>query len=76
MLLAPDVARSEIDRYLGWPGQAISYKVGDRVWMRAREDAKKRLGDKFDIKAWHNYDLKIGPMALDPFEREMSTYNG
>ena len=73
-LLAPDFAKSEIDRYLGWPGQAISYKVGERVWMRIREDAKKRLGDKFDIKAWHNYALKIGPMGLDPFEREMATF--
>ena len=75
-LLAPDVAKSEIDRYLGWPGQAISYKVGERVWLRAREEAKVRLGDKFDIKAWHNYALKIGPMGLDPFEREMLTFNG
>ena len=75
-LLAEDFARSEVDRYLGWPGQAISYKVGERVWVRTREDAKKRLGDKFDIKAWHNYALKIGPMGLDPFEREMATYNG
>ena len=75
-LLAPDFARSEIDRYLGWPGQAISYKVGERVWMRIREDARKRLGDKFDIKAWHNYALKIGPMGLDPFEREMATFQG
>jgi len=75
-LLAPDFAKSEVDRYLGWPGQAISYKVGERVWIRAREDAKKRLGDKFDIKAWHNYALKIGPMGLDPFEREMATFKG
>lgn len=75
-MLAPDFARSEIDRYLGWPGQAISYKVGERVWVRTREDAKKRLGDKFDIKAWHNYALKIGPMGLDPFEREMANYAG
>ncbi|MEJ0014200.1 MAG: DUF885 domain-containing protein [Actinomycetota bacterium] len=75
-LCAPDFAKSEIDRYLGWPGQAISYKVGERVWLRTREDAKKRLGDKFDIKAWHNYALKIGPMGLDPFEREMASFNG
>ena len=75
-MLAPDFARSEIDRYLGWPGQAISYKVGERVWVRAREDAKKRLGDKFDIKAWHNFALKIGPMGLDPFEREMASFQG
>jgi len=75
-LLAPDFAKSEIDRYLGWPGQAISYKVGERVWVRAREEAKARLGDTFDIKTWHNYALKIGPMGLDPFEREMLTFNG
>ena len=75
-LMAEDFARSEVDRYLGWPGQAISYKVGERVWVRAREDAKKRLGDKFDIKAWHNYALKIGPMGLDTFEREMAAFNG
>ena len=74
-LLAPDFAKSEVDRYLGWPGQAISYKVGERVWLRVREDAKARLGDNFDIKAWHNYALKIGPMGLDPFEREMATFN-
>lgn len=74
-LLAPDFAKSEVDRYLGWPGQAISYKVGERVWLRVREDAKARLGDNFDIKAWHNYALKVGPMGLDPFEREMATFN-
>ena len=50
--------------------------MGERVWVRAREDAKKRLGDQFDIKAWHNYALKIGPMGLDPFEREMAAYQG
>ncbi len=75
-LLPTDFAKSEVDRYLGWPGQAISYKVGERVWVRAREDAKTRLGDKFNIKAWHNYALKIGPMGLDPFEREMAAYTG
>ena len=43
--------RSEVDRYLGWPGQAISYKVGERVWLEARADAKQRHGDAFDLKA-------------------------
>jgi len=73
-ILAPDFAKSEIERYLGWPGQAISYKVGERVWMKVREDAKARLGAKFDIKAWHNYALKIGPMGLDMFEKEMASF--
>jgi uncharacterized protein (DUF885 family) len=73
-MLAPDFAKSEIERYLGWPGQAISYKVGERVWMKVREDAKARLGAAFDIKAWHNYALKIGPMGLDMFEKEMASF--
>ena len=75
-LLAPDFAQSEIERYLGWPGQAISYKVGERTWMQVREDAKARLGKKFDIKAWHNYALRIGPMGLDMFGREMAIFPG
>jgi len=73
-MLAPDFAKREIERYLGWPGQAISYKVGERVWMKVREDAKARLGSNFDIKAWHNYALKIGPMGLDMFEKEMASF--
>jgi uncharacterized protein (DUF885 family) len=69
-------ARSEVDRYLGWPGQAISYKVGERVWMRVREDAKKRLGAAFSLKKFHSYALKLGPMGLDPFEAEIAQWNG
>lgn len=69
-------SRSEVDRYLGWPGQAISYKVGERVWMRAREDTKKRLGDNFSLKRFHSFALKLGPMGLDPFEVEMARWDG
>lgn len=69
-------SRSETDRYLGWPGQAISYKVGERVWMKAREDAKVRLGNKFNMKKFHTYALKIGPMGLDPFAVEMANWDG
>jgi len=75
-LLDEDHSRSETDRYLGWPGQAISYKVGERVWMSAREDAKARLGDNFSIKKFHNYSLKLGPMGLDPFAAEMAIWQG
>ena len=75
-LMAPDFAKSEIERYLGWPGQAISYKVGERVWMEIREDAKKRLGANFDIKKFHSYALAIGPMGLDPLRREMAQWSG
>ena len=69
-------SRSETDRYLGWPGQAISYKVGERVWMAAREAAKTRLGANFNMKNFHTYALKIGPMGLDPFAAEMANWDG
>ena len=69
-------ARSEVDRYLGWPGQAISYKVGERFMMEAREDAKRRLGANFDLKKFHSYVLNLGPMGLDPFKAEMAAWNG
>lgn len=75
-LLDEDHSRSETDRYLGWPGQAISYKVGERVWMSAREDARARLGEAFNMKSFHNYALKIGPMGLDPFAAEMKLWDG
>lgn len=69
-------ARSEVDRYLGWPGQAISYKVGERFMMEAREDAKRRLGPKFELKKFHSYVLNLGPMGLDPFKAEMANWSG
>lgn len=69
-------ARSEVDRYLGWPGQAISYKVGERFWMDCREDAKKRLGSRFELKKFHSFALNLGPMGLDPFKREMANWDG
>lgn len=75
-LLDEDHSRSETDRYLGWPGQAISYKVGERVWMSAREDAKGRLGANFNMKKFHTFALKIGPMGLDTFAEEMKRWDG
>ena len=70
------IAASERDRYLGLPGQAISYKVGERAWMKAREDAKARLGSDFSLKKFHTFALKIGPMGLDTFAVEMSNWDG
>ncbi len=75
-LLDEDFARSEVERYLGIGGQAISYKVGERVWMNARADAKKRLGDGFSLKKFHAFALELGPMGLDPFMDEMSKWDG
>jgi uncharacterized protein (DUF885 family) len=60
--------RFELNRYLGWPGQAPSYKVGERIWMQAREDAKARKGSAFDLKAFHRDALNLGALGLDPLK--------
>ena len=75
-LLDEHHATSETDRYLGWPGQAISYKVGEREWIAARENAKKRLGADFSLKRFHAHALKIGPMGLDTFGQELALWDG
>ena len=66
-----DFLRSEVDRYLGWPGQAICYKVGERAWLAVRERARARAGKSFDLKAFHTRALNLGPMGLAQLEREM-----
>ncbi|WP_447647074.1 DUF885 domain-containing protein [Nocardioides zeae] len=58
--------RFEVARYLGWPGQAPSYKVGERIWLEARESARARHGDAFDLKAFHRAALDLGSLGLDP----------
>ncbi len=67
---------SEVDRYLGWPGQAISYKVGEREWLAAREAARESLGDAFDLKSFHKAALNLGPMGLQQLRDEMSRLRG
>ena len=66
--------RSEVDRYLGWPGQAISYKVGERVWLEARADAQARHGAGFDLKAFHTYALDLGGMGLGTLRDELARF--
>ncbi|MFV0462234.1 MAG: DUF885 domain-containing protein [Nostocoides sp.] len=57
--------RFELDRYLGWPGQAPSYKVGERVWLNLREQVRQREGIDFDAKAFHRRALDLGATGLD-----------
>ena len=68
-------ARSEIDRYLGWPGQAISYKLGEREWLNAREAARTAQGEEWNLKAWHTRALELGPLGLAQMTREMTRDN-
>jgi uncharacterized protein (DUF885 family) len=57
--------RFELDRYLGWPGQAPSYKVGERYWMQLRDEVKRRQGESFDLKAFHRDALNVGGVGLE-----------
>jgi uncharacterized protein (DUF885 family) len=63
--MAEAFLRFELDRYLGWPGQAPSYKIGERLWLQLRDEVKAREGDAFDIKAFHRRALDIGGVGLD-----------
>jgi uncharacterized protein (DUF885 family) len=63
--MAEDILRFELDRYLGWPGQAPAYKIGERLWLRLREEVRSREGDAFDIRAFHRRALDIGGVGLD-----------
>jgi uncharacterized protein (DUF885 family) len=60
----PDV-QSETDRYIAWPGQALGYKIGQLKFIELRERAKKELGDKFDIRGFHDEVLSGGALPLD-----------
>ncbi|HEY0636513.1 MAG TPA: DUF885 domain-containing protein [Pseudonocardiaceae bacterium] len=68
----PPHVRDEIDRYLGWPGQAPSYKLGERLWLAARDDAKARAGDAFDLRSFHTQALRLGSMGLDTLRRQLA----
>jgi uncharacterized protein (DUF885 family) len=57
--------RFEVNRYLGWPGQAPSYKVGQRIWERIRDELAEREGESFSLKAFHRRALDLGGVGLD-----------
>jgi len=64
--MAESILRFEVDRYLGWPGQAPSYKVGERIWLQARDQVKANKGPEFDLKEFHTAALNLGSIGLDP----------
>ena len=68
----PAFLDSELARYLGMPGQAISYKLGERAWLAGRDAARKARGETFDLKTWHMAALSQGSIGLDDLEHELS----
>lgn len=66
-----DFTRSEVERYLGMPAQAISYKVGEREWLDIRAALRSRLGDDFDLKAFHTRALGLGSLGLAQMRAEL-----
>lgn len=65
VLMEDEFVRFEVNRYLGWPGQAPSYKIGQRMWENLRAESAAQAGVDFDVKAWHKRALNIGGVGLD-----------
>jgi uncharacterized protein (DUF885 family) len=74
--LAPNNIENEVDRYIGYPGQALAYKLGQREIMRLREEAQRSMGNRFDLKGFHDTVLTCGPVPLDVLEDLVMEWRG
>ena len=63
--MSPEFIDFEVNRYFGWPGQAPSYKIGQRIWEQLRDEVAARQGANFDIKAFHSKALNLGGLPLE-----------
>src|SRR5438093_11658259 len=68
------LAQTEADRYIAWPGQALAYKMGQLTILKLRDEAKAQLGNKFDIKAFHDEVLNGGSMPLDLLQERVERW--
>jgi uncharacterized protein (DUF885 family) len=66
--------QSEVDRYIAWPGQALAYKLGQLQILKLREQARQQLGDKFDIRAFHDAVLANGALPLDVLNEQVTAW--
>jgi uncharacterized protein (DUF885 family) len=65
---------TEVDRYISWPGQALSYKLGELTIVRLRDQAEQALGADFDIKAFHDMVLALGSVPLPVLEAQVQAF--
>ena len=68
--------QSEVDRYIAWPGQALAYKLGQLEILKLRDEARRELGHKFDIRVFHDEVLGNGALPLDVLDSEVSGWIG
>jgi uncharacterized protein (DUF885 family) len=68
------MVQTEADRYIAWPGQALAYKMGQLTILKLRDEAKTQLGDKFDIKKFHDEILNGGSMPLELLQQRVETW--
>ncbi len=71
---APQVSLAEIDRYISWPGQALAYKMGQRKILELRKEAEQKLGDKFDIRDFHDAVLRDGTLPLELLQLQVEKH--